>query len=153
MSKLKLFLILSLVMIGMEIWLLLEAGARFGVWPALGWVVGSGAAALFILRTGGWHTVRRIHHRLALNELPTLELFDLGLVTAGAVLLLLPGIITDAIGLWLLFPPTQWLMRTLLRHIFRAYLPAPSTPGRGYGLNEEGRGITVINPGQSGESH
>ena len=51
--------------------------------------------------------------------MPANELIDGGLVFAAGVLLLVPGFVTDAVGLLLLFPPTRAVFRHFLRRRFR----------------------------------
>jgi len=67
---------------------------------------------------------------------PTDELIDAALVFSGGILLLVPGFITDAVGLFLLIPPTRHLARSALKRRFRTriyrYGLGPSGP---YGPN------------------
>ena len=51
----------------------------------------------------------RIREQLDAGTMPTNELIDGGLVLVGGLLLIVPGFITDAIGLLFLFPPTRAL--------------------------------------------
>src|ERR1700722_6336371 len=66
-------------------------------WP-IGWrlIPHQGRAAL-----------RRLRDALSAGQAPTNAVVDGALVLVGAVLLLVPGFITDAIGLLLLLPPTR----------------------------------------------
>ena len=50
--------------------------------------------------------------------MPANELVDGVLVLIGGVLLIPPGFVTDAIGLFLLFPPTRSVARRALRRRF-----------------------------------
>ena len=59
------------------------------------------------------------------------------LVLAAGVLMLIPGFVTDAVGLLVLFPPTRALLRGYLRRRFELRVlggpggPGPGGPGRG----------------------
>jgi UPF0716 protein FxsA len=78
----------------------------------LTWPVGSR-----IIRHQGRAALRRLREALAAGRAPTTEVLDGALVLGGGVLLLVPGFITDAIGLLLLLPPTRALARRgLARH-------------------------------------
>ena len=64
-----------------------------------------------LIRHQGRAALRRLRQALAAGRAPTNEVLDGALVLVGAVLLLVPGFITDAIGLLLLLPPTRAVAR------------------------------------------
>jgi UPF0716 protein FxsA len=74
-------------------------------------VVFTAVIGVWLLRIQGLSTLTRAQHKLQQNELPAREILEgMGLVVAGA-LLLTPGFFTDAVGFFLLFPPTRiWLV-------------------------------------------
>ena len=57
--------------------------------------------------------------QLDAGTVPTNELIDGGLVLAGGVLLIVPGFVTDAFGLLLLFPPTAGRARGTVKRRFQ----------------------------------
>jgi UPF0716 protein FxsA len=122
--------------IGAEVAALLELGGRLGVGWTLAWIVLSALAGGVVLRFEGLNAFARIHHRLRQQQLPTLELLDLGLVLSAALLLILPGFIADALGLLLLLPPVRWFARGVFRAIFGDPLASPYPPGRSAPVGE-----------------
>jgi UPF0716 protein FxsA len=72
----------------------------------ISWPVGSR-----VIRHQGRAAMRRLREALAAGRAPTNEVLDGALVLIGGLLLLVPGFITDAIGLLLLLPPTRALAR------------------------------------------
>jgi len=80
------------------IWVLL---AILVSWPIGSWVI----------RAEGRAALRRLREALAAGRTPTNEVIDGALVMFGGLLLLVPGFITDVIGLLLLLRPTRSLMR------------------------------------------
>ena len=64
-----------------------------------------------IIRHQGRAALRRLSQALAAGRAPTNEVLDGALVLMGALLLLVPGFITDAIGVLLLLPPTRAVAR------------------------------------------
>lgn len=74
----------------------------------------------WLARREGWSVMRRIQDQLANRTVPTDELIEGGLVFAGGVLLVVPGFVTDALGLLLLFPLTRHIARRSLRRRFRS---------------------------------
>jgi UPF0716 protein FxsA len=112
-------------------------------------VIGVGNTLLLIAAfsiIGGWvawqmgfSVLRRTRYSLAQGVVPTDELIDAALVFTGGILLFIPGFITDVVGLLLLVPPTRHLVRSALKHRFRArvvrYGPGPSGPYGSSGPN------------------
>lgn len=97
-----------------EIGLFIELGGRLGLWPSLALVLASAALGLAVLRREGLQAQSQL--RAALNGLrrPEAPLGDGALKMLAGVLLLLPGFLTDALGLLLLLAP---LRRLLLRRL------------------------------------
>ncbi len=64
-----------------------------------------------IIKLQGRAALRRLREALAVGREPTNEVLDGVLVMLGGLLLLVPGFITDAVGVLLLMPPTRALAR------------------------------------------
>lgn len=73
--------------------LLIRFGEAFGFMTALGVVLGTAVLGSAVVRSRGIEPIGRL----------------------GGILLILPGLITDSVGLALLFPPTRYLLRALTR--------------------------------------
>jgi len=97
-------ILLFLVLIPLvEIALFVAVGGWIGVWPVLALVVLAALAGVAILRG-------RLAQLQALTRIPEdpARLLAGGAMTAvGAALLIIPGFLTDALGLVLLLPPVQ----------------------------------------------
>ena len=108
--------ILFLVVPFVEIYLLVEIGARIGApWTIL-LVVLTAIVGAWLVRVQGLATWRRFQASLARSELPATALVEgLCLLIAGA-LLITPGFFTDAAGFACLIPP---LRRTVIRHFIQ----------------------------------
>ncbi|HMA14656.1 MAG: FxsA family protein [Bacteroidota bacterium] len=114
-------ILLALVFIGMpllEIAVFIEVGGVIGVWPTIGLTIATALAGSLLLRHQGFTALMRARAQMDRGELPARELFEgLCLVLAGA-LLLVPGFVTDALGLLLFLPPFRRLLRLLIaRHV------------------------------------
>ncbi len=94
-----------------EIYLLIQVGQVIGAGWTIFFVVLTAVIGVWLLRIQGLSTLMRAQRKLQENELPAREILEgMGLVIAGA-LLLTPGFFTDAVGFFLLFPPTRiWLV-------------------------------------------
>jgi len=113
-----LFVIIPLV----ELYLLLRVGTLIGAGPTVGIVILTGVIGGFMARRQGFAVWRRIQEHLNRGELPAAPLVDGLFVLAGGLLLLTPGLITDAAGFLALLPPTRtalkrWIRRGFQRHI------------------------------------
>ena len=125
------FLIAALALPLVEIALLIQIGGLIGLWPTLAWIVGSGVLGLALIRGEGARALTDV--RLAAAELrdPTAPMARGALSALAGVLLVLPGFLTDIVGLALLLQPVRaLLLRTLARKVrVQSYGAAPQAPG------------------------
>ena len=99
-----LLLILFIAVPIAEIAIFIQAGERFGLWPALGLVILTAILGTTLLRYQGLRALYRVQESLNRGEMPIGEVFTgLCLLVAGA-LLLTPGFLTDGIGFALFIP-------------------------------------------------
>jgi len=106
------------VVVLLELLGILLVGRALGTgWTLLLLLAGAVVGALVLVR-GGLGGVRRVAESLRTGRSDGRavgrELADAGLVSLGAVLLLLPGFVSDLAGLLCLLPPTRPLVRRLL---------------------------------------
>lgn len=105
-----------------EIYVFVEVGSLIGAgWTVL-WVVVAALVGVVLLRLHGIATLQRVQAAMMRGELPARAMFDGALLFFSAVLLIIPGFITDLLGLLLLLPPVRWL---LLRGVIRRAAPFP----------------------------
>jgi len=124
----RLLVLLVLVPI-VELALLIQLGRWVGVWPTIGVVVGTGIGGAILARRQGLQAVRRVRDCLAAGSFPGAPLLDGALIVAGGLLLLTPGLITDAVGLALLIPVSRrWIRRALVSRLRRRLFSARSGP-------------------------
>jgi len=91
----------------LEMLLLFEVAAAIGGLATLALVVLTAVAGVAILRRQGWRTLARANERLRVGQLPALEMLEGLCLAVGGALLIVPGLITDAVGALLLLPPTR----------------------------------------------
>lgn len=101
------------------------------------WMLGSFMLGLVLLRVEGLHKLMAIHRQLVAEEIPAKELMDLFFILIGAVLLILPGFLTDFLGLSLLLPPTRWAIRGAALWLLRRLMGPVTSPPRGDHHSEE----------------
>jgi UPF0716 protein FxsA len=126
-----LFVFLGLVLL--EIFGFAWVGDAVGALLTVVLVIATAAAGLLLFRLQGFYHWRRLQQSLNRGEIPALGMVEGWLLMLAAVLLLLPGFFTDAVGFVLLIPPLRrWaaagiLQRGMLRS--RSTRPGAGTPG------------------------
>ena len=113
----KLFLLFTLIPI-IELMILIDLGSSIGLAPTLGVVILTGALGAWAARTQGFYVVSRIQAEMAEGRLPGAEMVEGAMVLVGGVLLLTPGLLTDAAGFALMVPAVRAVMRGWLMRKF-----------------------------------
>ena len=97
-----------------ELFVAIQVAHAIGVVPTIVLLIAGWPLGTWALRRQGAAAWRRLGLALGEGRTPAREVVDGALVVIGGVLLMIPGFITDAIGLLLLAPPTRALTRPLL---------------------------------------
>lgn len=97
-----------------ELYLLLAIGREVGFWPTVGGVLLTGLIGAWLAKKEGVRVLRRWQESLAQGRMPEEGLMGGVLVLVGGVLLVSPGVLTDVVGLFLLFPPTRKLVAAVV---------------------------------------
>jgi UPF0716 protein FxsA len=103
----------------LEVFLLVKMARSIGFWPTLGVQILTAILGAALARLQGWIVWVRIQKELLAGRLPARELLDGVLILAAGIVLLTPGLISDALGLLILFPPTRALFRGWLTRRFQ----------------------------------
>lgn len=129
----RLFL-LPLLIFGMpllEIAGFVIVGNWLGLWPTLGLVVLSGVAGVTLLRLQGLSLLREINEEGRQGRVPGKAIVSGAMIVVAAILLVIPGFVSDIIGILLFLPPVrQWLWHMIGRRIVvRTSYTGPAYPG------------------------
>lgn len=143
---LRLFLLFTLIPIA-ELWLLIRIGGEIGVGPTLGLVVATGAAGAWLARREGFKSWMAVQGELATGRVPGQELVHGVMILIAGVVLLTPGVITDAIGLALLVRPVRRALIARFREGFEKQIQSQAT---GF-VGGPGMGVFWSGPGMPGE--
>jgi UPF0716 protein FxsA len=111
----RIFLLLFVLFPMLELALLIQVGSSIGVLSTLLLIVASAVLGSMLLRVAGVATALRARERLARGELPEQEVLEGLLIAVGGGLLLLPGFISDVVGLICLIPFTRSVLVGKLR--------------------------------------
>jgi UPF0716 protein FxsA len=93
---------------------LIAVGSRIGVWPTVAAVVLTGVLGSILVRSQGFAIVRQARATLNAGRFPAREAFDGLCVVVGGGLLILPGFLSDILGVLLLTPPVRTLLLRLI---------------------------------------
>lgn len=95
----------------LEIFSLVAVGAQIGALTTVAWVVLSAVIGMSMMRTGARKAMMRERAHPQAGEQPQLAQIrafaDSTVYMFGGILLILPGFITDTLGLLALFPPIR----------------------------------------------
>lgn len=103
-------LLLFIFFPALEIYLLIKVGGLIGAMNMMLWIFGSAIFGIWYARARSEYSMMQMRADLAAGKMPQNNLMDSVLISMGGILLVLPGLITDALGLLLLFPPTRRLI-------------------------------------------
>ncbi|MCP8886732.1 FxsA family protein [Devosia sp. XJ19-45] len=104
------FLLLPLV----EIALFIVVGRAIGLFPTLALIILAALAGGLLLRQQGLGVIARLRANVGAGTIPGRTMFDAMLIGVAAVLLVLPGFLSDIVALALLVPPLRhWLFNAL----------------------------------------
>ena len=99
-----------------EIAVFIEAGRSIGVPATIALTLATAFAGSFLMRVQGFAAIQRFMQAVEKGEMPIVPVIDgMGILVAG-ILLLTPGLLTDALGLLLFIP---FVRRAVGRAAFR----------------------------------
>jgi UPF0716 protein FxsA len=105
-----------IVMPIVELSVLLKVHDAVGLKHTLAIVVLTGFVGAFLAKAQGLMVMSQIQRDLAEGRMPAPRIMDGVMILVAGVLLITPGLITDAIGFLLLVPPTRAAIRLWLRN-------------------------------------
>jgi UPF0716 protein FxsA len=114
---LKLFLCFTLIPV-LELYLLIRVGESLGGMNTLLLVIATGFFGAWLARLEGMGTMLRVRASLQQGIMPAEELLDAVIILVAGLLLVTPGLLTDAVGLLLLCPVTRGRFKAWLRKKF-----------------------------------
>ena len=108
--KLLIILVLILAIPVIELYLLISAGSTFGTTPTILTVVISAIVGAYVLKVQGLANLDKMEITLQQGGIPTGALFEMIFILIGGVLLIIPGFLTDIIGI-LVFIWNRWICK------------------------------------------
>ncbi len=110
----KLLLLFILVPL-IDAWLLFQLGGMLGFASTIALVVATGMIGAWLFKLEGSRTWAKWQDSLAQGQVPEEGVLGGIMLLLGGALLVTPGVITDAVGLLLLLPPSRRVIAKLLK--------------------------------------
>jgi UPF0716 protein FxsA len=114
----KLILLFTIVPF-VELTLLIEIGSHIGTLNTIIIVIVTGIIGAFMARIAGLTVFLKIQENLREGIFPRDELFDGVLILISGAFLLTPGLLTDALGFFLLIPFGRLVVKGWLKEIIK----------------------------------
>jgi len=93
-----------------EIYLLIKIGSQIGAFNTISLILFTAFVGVIYARYEGFNTLKSAIGQLVKNEMPVYEIISGAALAFAAFLLILPGFVTDVIGLLIIFPLTRKLL-------------------------------------------
>lgn len=112
---------MPLVPLALLAWPLLEiagfivVGTHIGVLATIGLILATAVAGAMLLRIQGFGAMTRIREAAARDQSPAREIIHGAMIMLAGILLLVPGFVTDILGILLFLPPVRELAWRLLK--------------------------------------
>ena len=114
------FVALAIVVGVIEISVIIQVGQWIGFLNTVGLLLLVSLLGAWLVKRQGLGVMARIRQQRSAGRLPATEAFDGALILVAGVLLVIPGFVTDALGLLLLVPPIRAVVRRFVsRRVLR----------------------------------
>ena len=93
-----------------EIYLLIKIGSQIGAITTIFMIFMTAIIGVYYAKYEGLNTLKSGFSQLNKNETPAYEVISGAAIAFAALLLIVPGFVTDTLGFLLIFPPTRKLI-------------------------------------------
>ena len=101
-------IILAIILIPvLEIYLLIKIGSQIGAITTILLIFTTAIIGIYYAKYEGLNTLRSGFSQLSRNETPAYEVISGAAIAFAAILLIIPGFLTDLLGFLLIFPITR----------------------------------------------
>ena len=90
-----------------EIYLMIKVGGMIGAFNTIFLILFTAITGVYFARLAGLNTIRSGFNQLIKNEIPIYEIISGAALAFAALLLIIPGFLTDFIGFLLIIPITR----------------------------------------------
>ena len=102
-----------------EIYLMIKVGGIIGAFNTIFLIFFTAITGIYFAKLEGLNTIRSGFGQLVKNEIPVYEIISGAALAFAALLLIIPGFLTDVVGFLLIIPPTRKMFIRLLSTKFK----------------------------------
>ena len=102
-----------------EIYLMIKIGSMIGAFNTIFLIFFTAITGVYFARLAGLNAIRSGFNQLIKNEIPIYEIISGAALAFAALLLIIPGFLTDLIGFFLIFPITRKFLIKVVSSKFR----------------------------------
>ena len=100
-------LLLIILIPAIEIYLLIKIGSQIGAITTILLIFTTAVVGIYYAKYEGLSTLKSGFIQLSKNEAPTYEIISGAAIAFSALLLIIPGFVTDIVGFLIIFPITR----------------------------------------------
>ena len=108
------FILLILLVPIVEIYLFIKIGSHIGAFNTISLILITAVIGIYYARYEGLNTLRSGISQMIKNEMPIYEIISGTAIAFAAILMILPGFLTDFLGIIIIFP---WTRKLLFKNI------------------------------------
>ena len=108
------FILLILLVPIVEIYLFIKIGSHIGAFNTISLILITAVIGIYYARYEGLNTLRSGISQMIKNEMPIYETISGAAIAFAAILMILPGFLTDFLGIIIIFP---WTRKLLFKNI------------------------------------
>ena len=108
------FILLILLVPIVEIYLFIKIGSHIGAFNTISLILITAVIGIYYARYEGLNTLRSGISQIIKNEMPIYEIISGAAIAFAAILMILPGFLTDFLGIIIIFP---WTRKLLFKNI------------------------------------
>ena len=112
-------LLLIIIIPAIEIFLFIKIGSQIGAITTILLIFSTAIVGVYYAKYEGLNTLRAGFTQLSNNKAPTYEMMSGAAIALGALLLIIPGFATDALGFLIIFPISR-------KFIFNIFFKTPT---------------------------
>ncbi|WP_077368438.1 FxsA family protein [Anaerosalibacter sp. Marseille-P3206] len=116
MSKILFFIIVTPII---DLYILIKASQNMGFWTTILLIIATGIAGYYLARSEGKVVISSINRQLSQGNIPSDDLLTGLCIIIGGVFLVVPGIVTDIIGITMIFPGTREFYKNYIKRILQ----------------------------------
>lgn len=116
MSKILFFIIVTPII---DLYILIKASQNMGFWTTIFLIIATGIAGYYLARSEGKVVISSINRQLSQGNIPSDDLLTGLCIIIGGVFLVVPGIVTDIIGITMIFPGTREFYKNYIKRILQ----------------------------------